>query len=99
MAIQFLSGLGTPLPQHQLAFVPVQLRYEPAFSGPCDNSQAIIQQRHGFFDLASYLACLREEGNVMGHKYLRPCSAVGARTAAEERYPLRHITIFDLDPS
>jgi hypothetical protein len=29
-AIQFLGGFGTPLLQQQLAFVPVQLRCEPA---------------------------------------------------------------------
>ena len=34
----------------------------------------------------------------MGHKCLRPGGPVSARTAAEERYPLRHLTIFDLGP-
>ena len=30
-AIELLSSLGIPLPQQQLAFVPIQLRCEPAF--------------------------------------------------------------------
>ena len=29
--VQFLGSLGVPLPQQQLAFVPIQLRCEPAF--------------------------------------------------------------------
>ena len=33
-AIQFLSGLGLPLPQQQLAFVPVQFGREPALACP-----------------------------------------------------------------
>ena len=35
----------------------------------------------------------------MGHPQLRPGGAVSGRTAAQERYPLRHIAIFDLDPA
>jgi len=31
-AIQFFRGLGMPLPQQQLAFVPVQLRLKPALA-------------------------------------------------------------------
>src|SRR5713226_8436231 len=33
-AIEFLGGLGMPLPQQQLALEPVQLRYEPALPRP-----------------------------------------------------------------
>ena len=33
-AIQFLGGLGLPLPQQQLAFVPVELRVQPALTCP-----------------------------------------------------------------
>jgi hypothetical protein len=33
VTMKFLGGLGTPLPQQQLAFVPVQLRLRPAL-GP-----------------------------------------------------------------
>jgi hypothetical protein len=36
-AIQFLRGLGTPLPPPQLAFVPVQLRCELALPCPFDD--------------------------------------------------------------
>ena len=35
----------------------------------------------------------------MGYPHLRPGGAVSRRTAAQERYPLRHIAILDLDPS
>ena len=35
----------------------------------------------------------------MGHPRLGPGGAGSARTAAQERHPLRHITIFDLDPT
>src|ERR1700732_4769012 len=42
-AIQLLGGLGMPLPQEQLAFVPVQLRCEPALPRPFDNLQRIVQ--------------------------------------------------------
>ena len=34
----------------------------------------------------------------MGHPRLRPGGAVSGRTAAQERYPLDHIAILDLDP-
>jgi len=39
-AIQVLGGLGTPLPQQQLAFVPVQLRCEKALRCRFDNLQS-----------------------------------------------------------
>src|SRR6266851_2619011 len=34
----------------------------------------------------------------MGHPHLRPGGAVSRRTAAQKRYPLGHVAIFDLDP-
>jgi hypothetical protein len=37
-AIQFLGGLGLPSPQQQLAFVPVQLRREPALPCPFNST-------------------------------------------------------------
>src|SRR6516162_8527265 len=42
-AIEFLSGLGMPLPQEQLAFVSVQLRCKPALTCPFDDLQGIVQ--------------------------------------------------------
>jgi hypothetical protein len=42
-AIKLLGGLGMPLPQQQLAFVPVELRCEPAFPCPFDDLQGIVQ--------------------------------------------------------
>ena len=35
---------------------------------------------------------------MIGHPQLRPGGAVSAQTAAQERYPLRHIAILDLAP-
>ena len=35
---------------------------------------------------------------MIGHPQLRTGGAERGRTAAQERYPLRHITILDLDP-
>ena len=43
-AIQFLSGTRTSLPQQQLAFVPVELRREPALPCPFHDLQSIVQQ-------------------------------------------------------
>src|ERR1700721_1057545 len=43
VAIEFLSRLGMPLPQQQLAFVPVQLRCEPTLSCPFDHLQSLVQ--------------------------------------------------------
>jgi len=42
-AVEFLGGFGMPLPQQQLAFVPVQLRLEPAFPCSFDDLQRIVQ--------------------------------------------------------
>src|ERR1700730_14963749 len=36
---------------------------------------------------------------MMGHKRLRPSRAESARTASQKGYSLRHIAVFDLDPS
>ncbi len=43
-AIQFLGGLGLPLPLQQLAFVPVQLRCEPALPCPFDDLKGIVNK-------------------------------------------------------
>src|SRR5216683_7781686 len=43
-AIQFLGGLGLPLPLQQLAFVPVQLCRQPALSCPSRDLQSVVQR-------------------------------------------------------
>ena len=57
VAIKLLGGLGMPLPQQQLAFVPIQLRCEPAFACPFDDLQCIVQQGQTFFDFPRDLTC------------------------------------------
>ncbi len=47
--IQLLDGLEIPLPQQQPAFVPVQLRCEPALPRPFNDLQCIVQQGQGLF--------------------------------------------------
>src|SRR5207244_4205588 len=98
-AIQFLGGLGMPLPQQRLAFVPIQLRREPALTSSFNDLQSIVQQARGLFDLPFDLTCPSHEGNIMGHPQPRPGGAVGGRTAAQQRYPLRQIAIFDFYPA
>jgi hypothetical protein len=44
LAIQFLGGLGIPLPQRHPVFVPVQLRCKPALPCPFKDRQRIVQQ-------------------------------------------------------
>jgi hypothetical protein len=87
-----------PLPQQQLAFVPVQLRREPALPCSFTDLQSIVQQRQALFNFPCDLTCRGEESDIMGHKHLRPGGAVSRRTATQERHSLRHITILDLDP-
>jgi hypothetical protein len=41
-AIQFLDCLGMPLPQQQLAFVPIELRCEPALACPFDDLTCLL---------------------------------------------------------
>src|SRR5215469_17750578 len=41
-AIQFLGGLGMPLSQQQLAFVPMELSLQPALAYPFDHLQRIV---------------------------------------------------------
>jgi hypothetical protein len=43
--------------------------------------------------------CPGQEGDIIGNPRLRPGSAVSGRTAVQERYTLRHIAIFDHDPT
>ena len=50
-AVEFLGSLGTPLPQQQLAFEPIQLRREPAHPCPFSKLQSFVQQGQRLFDL------------------------------------------------
>src|SRR5215472_6130535 len=97
--VQFLGGLGMPLPQQQLPFVPVQLCRQPALPSPFDDLQCLVQQGHGLFDLPGDPTCCGQEGDVIGRPRLRPSDPEGDRAAAQKRYPFGHIPIFDLDPA
>src|SRR5215472_4378542 len=57
-AIELLGGLGIPLLQHQLAFVPIQLRGEPTLPNSCSDLQGIVQQGQCLLNLAGDLAGL-----------------------------------------
>src|SRR5271169_302673 len=90
--------LGMPLPQQELAFVPMQLRLQPALPGPFADLQRLVQMGQALFNLPCDLTCAGQQGSVMGHPLLRSGGAVSDRSAAQKRYPLCHIAIFDLDP-
>jgi hypothetical protein len=98
-AIQLLGGLVVPPSQQQLAFLPVQLRCEPAPSFLFDDLQSIVQQNHTLFNLPCDLTCSGQKGERMGRPHFRPGSTVSRRTAAQQRYPFGHITILDRDPA
>src|SRR5260370_39898279 len=87
------------LPQQQLSFVPMELRLQPAFSCSFRDLQSIVQRGQGLFDLPSDVTCPAEEGDMMGYQQFRPAGAIRRRTAAQKRYPLRHIAILCLDPA
>ena len=87
------------MPQQQLTFVPVQLRREPPLARPLHDLQCLVQQSHSLFNLPGHLTCPGQEGDIMGHKHFCPGGAVSGGTVAQERRPLRHITIFDRDPA
>jgi hypothetical protein len=82
IAIQFLSGLGMPLPQQRLAFVPIELGREPAQPCPFDDLQSIVQLDHGLFYLPCGLVCPGEEGDKIKQPRPRPGGAVSDQTAA-----------------
>ena len=46
-----------PLTKEQLALVPVELRFEPAFPYSFDDLESIVQQGHGLFNLPCDLTC------------------------------------------
>ena len=88
-----------PLPQQQLALMPVQLRYEPALPCPFDDLQGLVQQGQGLFNLSCELTCCGEEGDRMGQIPLRPGGAVSGRPTAQKRHSLGHVAILDRDPT
>ena len=65
MRLEFLGSLEIPLPQQQLAFVPVQLRCEPALPGPFDDAQRIVQQGQTLLNLPRDLTYCGPEGRIM----------------------------------
>jgi hypothetical protein len=64
IAIQFLSGLGIPLLQQQLTFVPIQLPREPALPCPVRDPQSIVQQGQGLFNLPCDLTRPGQESDM-----------------------------------
>src|SRR5262249_6735381 len=64
--IELRGGVGIALPQHQLAFVPVQLRREPVLPYPSSDLQGIVQQGQGLLDLVRDPAGLGQEGAMVG---------------------------------
>src|SRR6516162_3232408 len=98
-AVKVLGGIGLPLTQQQLAFVPVELRRQPALPCPFDDLQGIVQQGQGLVNLPCDLTCPGQEGVNKGHPQLRPGGAESSRTTAQDRYPSGHIAIFDRDPA
>ena len=85
--------------QQQLAFVPIELRFQPALSCPFNGSQRTVRQGYGLFNLPCDLTRPGKEGDKGGHPQLGPGGVVSRRTAAEKRYPLRHIAILGLEPA
>src|SRR6516165_780981 len=97
--IEFLGGFGMPLPAQQLALLPINLCCKPALPCYFHDLQSLVQQGHGLFILSRDLTCCGEESDMIGHVQLRPGCAVSRRTAAQERYSLRNIAFFYLDPA
>src|SRR5215831_17796866 len=98
LAIPFLGGLNIPLPSQQPTLLAGQLSREPALPSPFDGQQSIIQQDQTLIDLAHDLTGRGEEPDVIRHIQFRPGFAVRRRTAAQQRYPLGQITIFEPCP-
>src|SRR5262249_36784935 len=65
-AIQFLSGLGMPLPQQQSTFVPMELCYEPTLLCRPNNLKGTVQQGQRLLNLLCDLTCPGMEGDIMG---------------------------------
>src|SRR6516165_7942708 len=97
--IQFLGGLGTALPQEQLAFVAVQLRFEPALPCPIHHLQCLVQQGQALFNLPCNLTCPGQERDKIGNPCLRSGGAERAQTVPQERYPFYNTRVFGLGPA
>jgi len=94
----FFGDLGMPLVQQQLAFAPIQLSREPAFTRDCYHLQSLVQFADGLCDLSCDLARAGQKGESQGRPHLCPGGAIGDRAAAQKRYSLPNIPIFDLGP-
>ena len=94
----FFGDLGMPLVQQQLAFAPIQLGREPAFTRDCYHLQSLVQFADGLCDLSCDLARAGQKGEPQGRPHLCPSGAVGDRAAAQKRYSLLHIPSIDLGP-
>src|SRR6516225_10004309 len=75
---ELLGCLGMPLPQQQLASVPIQLRREPPFSCPIHHLQPLVQQAQGLFNLPCDRTCAGQESAEFGH----PCLGLGGAESA-----------------
>src|SRR5215472_5908895 len=96
--VQSVGGLGIALAQQQLALVAIQLRSEPALAGPVDRLQGLVHQGLGLFDLPYDLICPGQQGQQKRRSQRCASGAISDRTVVQQRYPLRHIAIFDPDP-
>ena len=63
--IQLLGRFGSPLPQQQPAFVPVQSGLDPSLSRPFNDLQGFVQQRYGLFHLPANLTSCDKEAHIM----------------------------------
>src|SRR5215831_17039828 len=88
-----------PLPQQQLPLAPVQLRCIPALPCSFDYLQGIVQQIQSLFKLSCDFTCRGQESYIVGPPQFRSSRTISVRTAAQKRYPLRHVTIFHLAPA
>ena len=73
-AIQIFGGLRMPLPQEQLAFVPVQLRHKQTFPCPFNDLQSFVDQAQGPSNLPCDRICPTEEREMIRCPHRR-CSA------------------------
>src|SRR5215472_8176141 len=86
-AIEFLGGLGMPLPQQQLAFVPIYLCEQLAAPRSARNSESVVLLGIGLLELPRFLVCFSQQYKKIGHPELRPGSAVSGRASLQKRYP------------
>src|SRR5262249_38273104 len=65
-AIQFISDIGMPLLEQQLAFEPVQLSCEPALPFASDALEAIVQHAQTFSNYAQSFSNLPRDSMCCG---------------------------------